>query len=147
MKTKQNINDPSLHNKKTLIVGFHQLTSALLPPMSWEPQEYSQTATAATARSSYIATTTRPSYSTTTTRPSYPATTTRPSYSTTTTRPSYPPTTTKPQTTTTEAPEGVCPDGWFNAHRLGCYYFDYVDEELSWVEAMDVCDRMGGYLA
>merc|ERR1712013_487503 len=160
---------------------FHQLTSALLPPMSWEPQEYSQTATAATARSSYPATTTRPSYSTTTTRPSYPATTTRPSYSTTTTRPSYstttsrPPyptttwpsystttirpsyptntwpsystTTSKPQTTTTEAPEGVCPDGWFNAHHLGCYYFDYVDEEVSWVEAVDVCDRMGGYLA
>merc|ERR1712013_611104 len=172
MKTKQNINDPSLHNKKTLIVGFHQLTSALLPPMSWEPQEYSQTATAATARSSYPATTTRPSYSTTTTRPSYPATTTRPSYSTTTTRPPYPtttwpsystttprpsyPTTTwpsystttsKPQTTTTEAPEGVCPDGWFNAHHLGCYYFDYVDEEVSWVEAVDICDRMGGYLA
>merc|ERR1712013_873081 len=151
---------------------FHQLTSALLPPMSWEPQEYSQTATAATARPSYPATTTRPSYSTTTTRPSYPATTTRPSYSTTTTRPPYPTTTwpsystttirpsyptntwpsystttSKPQTTTTEAPEGVCPDGWFNAHRLGCYYFDYADEEVSWVEAMDVCDRMGGYLA
>merc|ERR1712013_796700 len=91
---------------------FHQLTSALLPPMSWEPQEYSQTATAATARSSYIATTTWPSYSTTTIRPSYP-TNTWPSYSTTTS---------KPQTTTTEAPEGVCPDGWFNAHHLGCYY-------------------------
>merc|ERR1712013_784650 len=125
---------------------FHQLTSALLPPMSWEPQEYSQTATAATARPSYPATTTRPSYSTTTTRPSYPATTTRPSYSTNT-WPSYSTTTSKPQTTTTEAPEGVCPDGWFNAHRLGCYYFDYADEEVSWVEAMDVCDRMGGYLA
>jgi len=42
-----------------------------------------------------------------------------------------------------------CPDGWFNADYLGCYYFDveYPDRNLSWVEAMDVCDKMGGYLA
>merc|ERR1712013_251699 len=99
---------------------FHQSTSALLPPMSSQIWT-----TTTTSRPSYPPTTSRPSYSTTTTRPSYPATT-RPSYPPTTTRPSYPPTTSKPQTTTTEAPEGVCPDGWFNAHRLGCYDFDYV---------------------
>merc|ERR1712034_136104 len=48
----------------------------------------------------------------------------------------------------TEDPEGVCPDGWIDADRLGCFYFDnnQPEQHLSWVEAMDVCDGVGGYL-
>ena len=48
----------------------------------------------------------------------------------------------------TEDPLGNCPDGWFNADHLGCFFFDNSkpDRHLSWVEAMDTCDRMGGYL-
>merc|ERR1711892_433748 len=49
----------------------------------------------------------------------------------------------------TESPTDPCPDGWFNAANLGCFYFDNSrpDRHLTWVEAMDVCDNMGGYLA
>merc|ERR1711892_1598756 len=49
----------------------------------------------------------------------------------------------------TESPTDTCPDGWFNAANLGCFYFDNSrpDRRLTWVEAMDVCDNMGGYLA
>merc|ERR1711892_1643903 len=49
----------------------------------------------------------------------------------------------------TESPTDTCPDGWFNAANLGCFYFDNSrpDRHLTWVEAMDVCDNMGGYLA
>merc|ERR1719513_391649 len=110
-----------------ILFCFHQSATTTRPPST------TRLPSTARPRTTRPPTTTRPR---TTNRP--PPTTTRPSYSTTTS---------KPQTTTTEAPEGVCPDGWFNAHRLGCYYFDYVDEEISWVEAMDICDRMGGYLA
>ena len=48
----------------------------------------------------------------------------------------------------TEAPN-TCPDGWINANYLGCFYFDNSkpDRQLSWVEAMDTCDSLGGYLA
>ena len=48
----------------------------------------------------------------------------------------------------TEAPN-TCPDGWINANYLGCFYFDNSkpDRHLSWVEAMDTCDSLGGYLA
>merc|ERR1711892_714757 len=49
----------------------------------------------------------------------------------------------------TDAPTDTCPDGWFNAANLGCFYFanSKPDRRLTWVEAMDVCDNMGGYLA
>jgi len=49
----------------------------------------------------------------------------------------------------TDAPTDTCPDGWFNAAHLGCFYFanSRPDRRLTWVEAMDVCDNMGGYLA
>ena len=49
----------------------------------------------------------------------------------------------------TDAPTDDCPDGWFNAANLGCFYFanSRPDRYLTWVEAMDVCENMGGYLA
>ena len=56
-------------------------------------------------------------------------------------------TTSGPATTTTEAPPGICPEGWIDADFLGCFYFDFSQINLSWEEAMDSCDRMGGYLA
>merc|ERR1712013_921014 len=119
-----------------ILFCFHQSATTTRPPSTTRLPSTAMPRTTRPPTTTRPRTTNRPP---TTTRPSYPATTTRPSYSTATTW--------KPQTTTTEAPEGVCPDGWFNAHHLGCYYFDYVDEEVSWVEAVDVCDRMGGYLA
>merc|ERR1712013_863623 len=119
-----------------ILFCFHQSATTTRPPSTTRLPSTARPRTTRPPTTTRPRTTNRPP---TTTSPSYPATTTRPSYSTATTW--------KPQTTTTEAPEGVCPNGWFNAHQLGCYYFDYVDEEISWVEAMDICDRMGGYLA
>jgi len=43
----------------------------------------------------------------------------------------------------------TCPEGWLNADFLGCFYFDNSkpDRHLNWVEAVDVCESLGGYLA
>merc|ERR1719158_352443 len=54
--------------------------------------------------------------------------------------------------TTTSSPTDEppsCPDGWVNANYLGCFYFDNSkpDRHLSWVEAVDAGDDLGGYLA
>merc|ERR1719470_140323 len=54
-----------------------------------------------------------------------------------------------PTDASTEAPLGTCPDGWINADYLGCFFFDNSkpDRHLNWLEAMDACDNLGGYLA
>ena len=53
-----------------------------------------------------------------------------------------------PTTAPTDGPL-TCPEGWFNADYLGCFYFDNSnpDRNLNWVEALDACENLGGYLA
>jgi len=61
---------------------------------------------------------------------------------------STPRTTNEPMTTTT-SDDRSCPEDWINAGYLGCFYFDNTkpDRHLTWVEAVDSCNSIGGFLA
>lgn len=37
--------------------------------------------------------------------------------------------------------------GWLDADELGCYKFLDASVNLSWVEAQQMCEAIGGYLA
>merc|ERR1719342_1502513 len=91
-------------------------------------------------------------YYTTTKRP-YPSTTHRPYTSTnyyTTTKSPYPSTTHRPYTSTnyptTASPGGECPDGWIESLE-GCFLFHHSANVMTWREAQEECERLGGYLA
>lgn len=45
--------------------------------------------------------------------------------------------------------DSSCPEDWINAGYLGCFYFDNteINRHLTWVEAMDSCSSIGGFLA
>jgi len=60
--------------------------------------------------------------------------------------PSAAPTTTATTTQSTEAPV-YCPDDWFDANDLGCFKFLESKLNLTWVEAQEECEQVGGYLA
>jgi len=40
-----------------------------------------------------------------------------------------------------------CPDDWFDAKELGCYKFLKHKTNLTWVDAEEECENIGGYLA
>ena len=120
-------------------------------------QESSDNANNDESTQRYPTTTTTQRYSTTTTTPWYPTTTTNTWYPTTRTTTRYP-----TSTTTTTVPAGVCPDDWIESLE-GCFLFQYTGEvggvvggfwrsvgfleRLTWREAQDVCEGLGGYLA
>jgi len=43
--------------------------------------------------------------------------------------------------------ESYCPDDWFDAGSLGCYMLLESAVDLTWVQAQDQCEQIGGYLA
>ena len=40
-----------------------------------------------------------------------------------------------------------CPDGWLDGGHLGCFLFLHQETSLSWMEAQEVCEQHGGFLA
>jgi len=63
-----------------------------------------------------------------------PSTSTQHPYSTTTENP------------TTASPGGDCPDGWIESLE-GCFLFHHTANIMTWREAQEECEKLGGFLA
>jgi len=94
-------------------------------------------ATSTSDQVSYSSSSPRPTsaYPTTTTTFYYPpSTSTQHPYSTTTDNP------------TTASPGGDCPDGWIESLE-GCFLFHHSANIMTWREAQEECEKLGGFLA
>jgi len=112
-------------------------------------------ATSTSDQDSYSSSSQRPSYPTypTSTDPAASTEITFPLYTTSTeiTFPLYTTSTQHPYSTTTDnpttaSPGGDCPDGWIESLE-GCFLFHHSANIMTWREAQEECEKLGGFLA